>query len=695
MNFRGFNLGAKETAPDPNLGNFYKEFMGKEDEKAPIASRVVFLANNGLKPSLKLKDHGVFAHVVIDGLKGKADTEGYESDGLVTVDELAKYVRKQVGELNRKIGKTNEEKAQQAIVLEGQSSNFVIDLNPAVTKKTAARVAAFEKLADKAKLPKDVQEEGRALLTRMPKLEAQQSLRKAYQKLADDKITLAAFNKERADIRASTRMTEAEAGKFARTVMEAADVVKRNYFKELNQGQMVENGIKGLYKRIEAVTPPSIKERLDNAKGMQPADLLKLLTDARRNLGKREDLEDGKDVTLTLHSMLGKLDRHTDYSDPEEVRKSQGILFGNFSGIGVQIRKNFTKDMLQVVTPIMGSPAYKAKMYAGDIITTIIRENDEHGKQFAVPEVISTKGMSTEDAVKKILGDAGTRIKLIVEREGSEKPLEFNLIRGRVELESVVGFKRNQDDSWDYVIDPENKICYVRLTQFARSTVRDLELVMKRLSKIGIKGFVLDLRFNPGGLLDSAVKISDLFIDDGMIVTIKPRNGPETSYVGKSDGSYTVFPMVCLVNGFSASGSEIVAACLQDHNRAVVMGSRSYGKGSVQTILPFETQGGNAALKVTTATFWRPNGRNLNKASTSGKDEDEWGVTPNKGYNLKLSIKELNDLQDSQRDQEIIHRPDRPRETRPEFRDRQLDIALGYLRGQIRIAQGNGKKKAG
>ena len=280
-----------------------------------------------------------------------------------------------------------------------------------------------------------------------------------------------------------------------------------------------------------------------------------------------------------------------------------------------------------------------------------------------------------------------------MEREGLDRPLEFNLIRGRVALESVVGFKRNKDDSWDYVIDPENKICYVRLTQFSRSTARDLEVVMKKLSKAGIKGFVLDLRFNPGGLLDSAVKISDLFIDDGMIVTIKPRNGPETSYVGKSDGSYTTFPMVCLVNGYSASGSEIVSACLQDHNRAVIMGTRSYGKGSVQTIERFETTGGN--LKLTTATFWRPNGKNLNKASTPGKDEDVWGVTPDKGYDLKLSIKELNDLQDYQRDQEIIHRPDRAPETRAEFRDRQLDMALAYLRGQIKMVKANGAKKAG
>src|SRR5262249_2366819 len=230
-------------------------------------------------------------------------------------------------------------------------------------------------------------------------------------------------------------------------------------------------------------------------------------------------------------------------------------------------------------------PAYKAKMFANDIITTIIREVDSNGKPLEKPEITPTKGLKTDEAVKKILGRPGTKIKLLVEREGVEKPLEFNLIRGSVEVESVMGNKRNEDDTWNYVVDPENKICYVRLTQFTNNTYRDLEKVMKRLTKeVGIKGFILDLRNNPGGLLDSAVKISDLFIDDGLIVTIRPRNGPETTYVGKSDGSYTTFPMVCLVNGYSASASEIVAACLQDHNPAIALGHRSYGQGSRTTI---------------------------------------------------------------------------------------------------------------
>jgi carboxyl-terminal processing protease len=689
VNFKGWDSG-KEPAPDVILENFYREFLGDtEGEKAPTISRAIFLANSGLKPSLTVDGHGAFAKVLVDGLKGKADVAGYEPDGLITVEELAKYVRKEIPDLAHAQGKTEDEKGMVSIVLEGQTTNFVIARNPAVTAKTHTRVESFLKIANDNNLPKAWIEEGEHLLNRMPKLEAKQELRKAYQKLADGTINVADFRKAREEILAKTQLSDRAAAYYARTVLGAASKVRKDYFKEVNEGQLVDWGIRGLYKHLGENLPSALKDRLAGAKTMTEAELLHVLADARKHLGKREDLDNGKDITYSLAPMLGKLDQHTTYIDPETLRHFKIDIEGRFSGIGVQIRRNNSKDALQVVTPILGSPAYKAGIYAGDLITRIIREVDDKGRPLEPPEEISTKGLSTEDAVKKILGREGTKIKLVIEREGSKKPLEFELIRGQVEVETVLGANRKEDDSWNYVIDPENKICYVRLTQFSSNTYRDLKQVMSQLAKVGIKGFILDLRFNPGGRLDSAVKIADLFIDDGVIVTIRPRNGPETSYIGKSDGSYLEFPMVCLVNGYSASASEIVSACLQDHGRAIIVGSRTYGKGSVQTIQPFQTAYGLAELKLTTATFWRPSKKNLNKASTPGREEDEWGVTPNKGFVLKLPTKELNDLRDHLRDAEIIHRPDKRHAETPmktPFRDRQLDMALEYLRGQIRLA---------
>jgi len=240
---------------------------------------------------------------------------------------------------------------------------------------------------------------------------------------------------------------------------------------------------------------------------------------------------------------------------------------------------------------------------------------DNNGKKLDPPEETSTKGMKVQDAVKLILGKPGTKVKVTIERAG-EKDREVEIARGLVEVESVLGHKRKTDDSWDYYIDPQSKIAYIQLTQFARKSFIDMEKVVKQLDKDGVKGLILDVRFNPGGYLDVARDICDLFIDDGLIVTIKPRVGEELAMRGKMDPSFQNFPMVCLVNGGSASGSEILAACLQDHHRAVIMGERSFGKGSVQNIQKFEATGGE--IKLTTATFWRPNGKNLNKASTKG-----------------------------------------------------------------------------
>jgi carboxyl-terminal processing protease len=310
----------------------------------------------------------------------------------------------------------------------------------------------------------------------------------------------------------------------------------------------------------------------------------------------------------------------------------------------------------------------------------------------AEPEVISTKGMPINDAVKKILGFPRTKVKLTIEREGAKEPIDFEIVRAPIQTETVLGIQRKADDTWDYMVDPDSKIAYIRLTQFQRNSFRDMERVMKGLTKEGIKGFVLDLRFNPGGLLDVACDISDLFIDDGVIVTVRPRNGKEEPWMGRHEGSLLDFPMVCLVNGMSASGSEIVAACLQDHHRAVILGERSYGKGSVQKIQPYD--GGQ--LKFTNATYWRPSGKNINKSSTKGTADEEWGVMPDEGFKLDLTRKERDDLAEHQRALEIIARKDKQtKDLKSDFKDRQLDKAVEYLRDQIKTASRIPVKKNG
>src|SRR5262249_1487674 len=167
-------------------------------------------------------------------------------------------------------------------------------------------------------------------------------------------------------------------------------------------------------------------------------------------------------------------DPYTTYIDKEEKERMQREIRGRFPGVGIQIRKDSATDQLLVVTPIKGSPAYRAGIQAGDLITTVTREVDSQGEPLDPPEVIPTKGLSLAKAVEKITGKPKTKVKLTVQREGEDKPLEFNLTRDFVDVESVLGFKRKTDDSWDYMIDPDNKIAYIRLTQFANNSDVDM-----------------------------------------------------------------------------------------------------------------------------------------------------------------------------------------------------------------------------
>src|SRR5262249_1898535 len=426
---------------------------------------VLFLANSGLKPSATSGKNGLFATVLADALKGKADTEGYEPDGVITIGELVKYVKRELPDRLRASGKLQDEKSQLPIAFDFQTNDFIVTHNPTAYGQAKDRVSKFQEVAKEHKLAPEVVEEGVNFLSRMPKLEAQQRLRKAYQKLADGALSQAEFKQERDAVLALIRLPDRDADTYARMVMSAVREVRKNFVKDTNAGQLVETAVTGLYHHLSEKMPSAIKDRLGNAKNLSDAELLKVLAEARRHLGIREDLTGGKDITHSLHPMLGKLDKHTDYIDPETLERITRDLQGQFTGIGVQIRKNHAKDSLQVVTPIKDSPPWKAAIQTNDLITTISREVNENGQPLEKPEILSTKGMTTEDAVKKILGKEGTKIKLIIERDGKE--LEFNLIRGTVEVESVAGAKRNADASWNYVIDPENKICYVRLNGFS------------------------------------------------------------------------------------------------------------------------------------------------------------------------------------------------------------------------------------
>lgn len=704
--FKGYDAG-KEAQAEPNTYAILAAFYGtvsdnkdqEEEEPQQIRDKVIALSYLPGNDPITVGEQGLFVKSVVDALRGDADKDGYEADGVVTVDEFAKYLDKEVTEKARTLGKTTGEKEAVPVVVGVSTAHYSISKTPAFAE-AAKRRSEFAALVAKGNLTPEVVSEGQKYLDRMPKLKAQQELRKAYQQLADAKITAEEFDKTRAKLVASMKLPKDDAASFTETMLIGAETIKLKYVKPVDTGTLTAGSIKWLFRRLDEPLPKEIEAKIKEPKKLTDDDQKELFMAARLALGKREDLDDGKDADLALAAMAQSIDDpYTVYVDKETMKKEESRWRSQYSGIGVHIRRDLARDGLLVVSPIKGSPAYKAGLRAGDLITEVRREADPDGKPLAAdaPKVISLKGMKTDKAIEIILGKPGTPISIVVEREGEKDPIVYDLQRGRVSLETVLGVKRDDKDNWKYYIDEENKIGYVYLTQFGPQTAGELVQVIDKLAKEDMKGFVLDLRFNPGGALGGALTISDMFLESGLLLKIKPREGKDEKYYDQNNPrlnfNRSKFPMAVLVNGGSASASEIVSQALQDYDRAVVVGERSYGKGSVQTVDPFDRTGG--VFKMTTARYFPPLGRNIDKRSTAGKPEDEWGVVPNKGFEVKLTREERLELGEFLLDKEHIKRNTSEAAKKPPIKDKQLEKALEYLRKEISAKGAAPAKKAG
>lgn len=413
-------------------------------------------------------------------------------------------------------------------------------------------------------------------------------------------------------------------------------------------------------------------------------ELYKMLADAMdqvernyvKKISRRELIE------AALEGVIQKLDPYSTYIKPEELSSFRQSVDAQFGGIGIQITVDGGR--LKVISPLIGTPAYRAGIRAGDWITKI--------------DDTPTQGMTLDEAVRRLKGKSDTSVTLTVLHVENAQSETVTLTREVIQVPTVLGDRRSADDSWDFLLDHDKKIGYVRLTVFSRDTARDLRHALDLLKKEHLRGLILDLRFNPGGLLSSAIEISDLFIREGRIVSTEGRNTKKRVWNAHKDGTYEGFPIAVLVNRYSASASEITSACLQDHDRAVVIGERTWGKGSVQNVI--ELEGGRSALKLTTASYQRPSGKNIHRFP-GAKESDAWGVMPNDGYQIKLPETELAELVRYRRDRDIIaaHQPDlaplpevgAPPEPAGEpgdeadggFVDRQLQKAVEYLTQEL------------
>lgn len=360
-----------------------------------------------------------------------------------------------------------------------------------------------------------------------------------------------------------------------------------------------------------------------------------------------------------IRGMLEVLDdRYTEFIPNEDIAEFDKEIRGEYAGIGAQVD---TKDgFLLIVSPMEDSPAFRSGIEADDMVIAI------DGK--------ATYKESVDSVIGRLTGEAGTNVRLTIQRAGdeaSDKPtgamppttptgeesipdappgsfrFDMELKREKIVASTVKGIHR-VGDRWTYFIDPARKIGYIRVTQFTGGTIPELEAACKELVEQGLQGLILDLRFNGGGSLRAAVEMADLFLKDGTIVSTKGRTGREEKAVAQNEGTLPDFPMVVVLNGSSASASEVVSGALSDNARAVVLGERSFGKGIVQTL--YRLPSGAGQLKVTEQYYYLPSGRCIQRTD----DSAEWGVDPTPGFYVPMTDDQIRDMLRVRRQEEVI-----------------------------------------
>lgn len=332
---------------------------------------------------------------------------------------------------------------------------------------------------------------------------------------------------------------------------------------------------------------------------------------------------------------FGQLDPFSGMIWPADLEEFNKTTQGEFSGVGIQIQLDEADGSIHIVSPLEDSPAYKAKIKAGDIITHINGKN--------------AKGISLNQAVKTITGPSGTTVRLTIKSpDGASR--ELALKRQTIKVASIKGWIHKPGGGWDYFLDPQQKIAYLRMTNFTRTTSEELDRAVDEMKAQGARAMILDLRYNPGGLLTAATEVCDKFLTEGTIVSTRPdryvRGQSVQEVKAKEDGNEFGLPLVVLVNQYSASASEIVSGALKDDHRSLIVGERTFGKGSVQMLFPVSQH--NAYLKLTTSHYYLPNGRCIHREENS----TEWGVDPD--VTVEMTPEQMRAAIDARQEQDIL-----------------------------------------
>ncbi len=435
----------------------------------------------------------------------------------------------------------------------------------------------------------------------------------------------------------------------------AVAVIDRTYFEQPDFKNLAEGAVRNLLIMCET---PKLNEVFD---GLANSDLRKFFVNklneklteigqadsfsAKRFLDVYAELKElnKRSVELPvevvimefLEGAMSRLDPFSDIIWPADVKEFTKQIMGNFQGVGIQLGIDELTNRLKVVTPLADSPALKAGVQPGDLIVKVDGE--------------STKGWTTDDAVSNIMGPAGSKVVLTMYRPDAGEEIDFELTRAEIRLKTVFGVSRleNDESKWNFIIDEDEGVAYIRLTNFNPDSQDELDNALAAARDQGMKALILDLRFNPGGLLERAISTVSTFLRDGVVVSTRGRVEAPTSDRVDGESRFPRLPLVILVNDNSASASEILSGALQAHDRAVVIGERTFGKGSVQKVLTLDRRS-DAALRLTTALYFLPDGRTPHK-----RDESEtWGVEPN--LHIELTPKEMTKVVELMRKVEVI-----------------------------------------
>ncbi len=332
--------------------------------------------------------------------------------------------------------------------------------------------------------------------------------------------------------------------------------------------------------------------------------------------------------------MLDELDKHSAMVWPYDIAEFDKAVMGKFTGVGIQLSPKQPGEPLKVSMPLPGTPAHRQGIKAGDLIVAV----DGH----------PTEKVGMDKLIRMIMGEKGTRVVLSIERPGLIKPKDVAIIRDEIRIRTVKGWRRIlPDGEWDYLVDPDNGIAYIRVTQFSQQTMPEMTAVLAKLREDGVRSLIVDLRFNPGGILQAATAMADEFIDDGLLVYTRGRVTPRRESRAKPSGLFLDGDLVVLVNQYSASASEIVSGALKDWRRAIIIGERTYGKGSVQNVIRL-SMFRQPKLKLTTDYYYLPTGRLLHRKNGS----KTWGVDPD--VEVRQTPKQLKRWLDIRRKTDLV-----------------------------------------